>query len=67
MARCKHQTIKIDKDGYLIYKCELNTEPNEDVFIIKKHFEKQFPEKIFGIHSGYCFYIGYEDDCPCFK
>ena len=52
MEKCKYQVIKKDKDGLLIYKCKLNTEPNENVFRIKEHFEEQFPGKTFCINSG---------------
>ena len=67
METCKYQVIKKDKDGLLIYKCKLNTEPNENVFRIKKHFEELFPGKTFCINSGVCYYIGYENECTCCK
>lgn len=67
MEKCKYQVIKKDKAGLLIYKCKLNTEPSENVFRIKEHFEKRFSGKTFCINSGVYYYIGYEDECPCFK
>lgn len=69
ILKCKNQFTKVDMDGRVMYKCELNNEPSDKTMEMKEYFEKMHPDHNFIMGNGECpyGYMGKENECPCCK
>lgn len=67
VLKCKNQFTKIDEEGKVMYKCELNNEPSVKTEEMRAHFEKIYPDRKFIMGNGECpyGYMGKENECSC--